>query len=464
MRISLNKTALITGGSIIHGSGVIFDGVAYDSRDIKEGQLFAAIKGERADGHAFARSAVKAGAVAVLAEKDPFPDEDIAPVLLVKDTVKALQETAHDCRSSFMGKVIGLTGTAGKTTTKELLANILSVRGKTFRSPMNLNTQIGISSSILSCDGDEKFWVLEAGISHPDDMDELGALIEPDLAIILNVGPGHSLGLGDKGTAHYKSRLLRYRRLSYPSLVSADYPDLAEETAHLPEIAYFSSKRTDVPYSARYLGTDENGKGKYALMLDGTPLEVHAELTGEYAAENIIAAAAAASLLGLSPVEIAEGIRSSGFHDHRFVRQEISGWKIIDDSYNANPLSMKRMLLAAKELAGGGNFLCMLGAMGELGDISEHEHERLGEFLASLDCSAVFWQGNYADQVRHGLEKNNASALFKTVDSPENFLEEFLRWKDGAHAGSGTVIFKGSRVNHLENNVKIFTEWVSNVL
>ena len=464
MRISLKEAAKITGGTVVHGTDITFNGVSYDSRQIANGQLFAAVKGEHADGHDFAKAAVENGGSAVLAERDPFSGESVAPVLIVKDSVQALQAMAHDCRSRFSGKVIGLTGTAGKTTTKELLANILSVNGKTFRSPMNLNTQIGISTSILSADGDEMFWVLEAGISHPNDMDELGSMIEPDLAIILNVGAGHSLGLGDKGTAYYKARLLRYRRPSHPALISDDYPDLKRETLGLPDIAFFSTQNPDVPFYAKYIGTDEAGKGLYALKLDGAHLEVRTELAGEYAAENIIAAAAAAYLLGLSPDEIAVGVQSCGFHTHRFSRSQINGWNIIDDSYNANPLSMQKMLLAAREIAGKGELVCMLGAMGELGEVAEKEHERLGELLASLPCSAVFWQGNYAEQVKHGLDTMHASSVFKKVDSPEEFLEKFLQWKNAGNVGTGTVFFKGSRVNYLENNVKIFSDWVSHVV
>ncbi len=464
MRISLSRAAGVTGGTVIHGRDIIFSGAAHDSREVAVGQLFAAIRGEHTDGHAYAEAAAASGAAAILAERDPFPGRDAAPVLLVPDTVKALLAIAHDARLSFGGKVVGLTGTAGKTTTKELLSNILSVRGKTFRTPRNLNTQIGVSTSILCAEGDEKFWVLEAGISHPGDMEELAALIEPDLAVILNVGAGHSLGLGDKGTAHYKARLLHYRRPSGTALVSADYPGLLAETSGLPDVLYFSTSRRDVPFHASYRGTDKDGRGIYDLSLEGTHLEVRSELAGEYAAENIIAAAAAAHLLGLSPEEIAQGVRSAGFHAQRFVRSELGGWTIIDDSYNANPLSMKRMLLAAKELAGEKDLICMLGAMGELGDVAESEHAALGEFLAGLPCSAIFWQGGHAEDVKKGLDSKNSSVLFRTVGSPEEFMEEFLRWKDAAQVRNGTVLFKGSRVNKLENNVKIFKDRVSHVL
>lgn len=458
MQMTLEQAARHTQATVINISPVTLTGACTDNRQAKPGDIFVAIRGERVDGHDFAEAAISAGAKAVLAERDPFGARAIAPVLIVKDSTLALGRIAHAWRLAFRGKVVGITGTAGKTTTKELLAHILSMAGKTARNSMNLNSQTGMPISMLSTDGDEAFWVMEAGISHPNDMDELGAILQPDLAIILNVGAGHCLGLGDKGTAYYKSRFLRHIAKGGRALVSADYDDLSMEAHSLREdTVFFSIKGKDVPYKAMYLGIDETGRGHYRLELNGENLAVTSALSGSYAVENIIAAAAAAHLFGIDAEKIRKGIESATFPAQRFARHETQGWTVIDDTYNANPLSAKRMLEAAAELAAGKDFVCVMGAMGELGSVAEEEHEHLGRELARTGCKAVFWVGNYAAYVKKGLNSLGFSGFFAAVPEPENFLPLFESWEQSqSRSESGIIIFKGSRVNRMERIVNLF--------
>ena len=464
--MTLEQAARAAGAEILYPADVEIRGVVSDNRQVTPGQMFVAIVGERADGHDFASAAVQAGAVAVLAQHDPFAGRSEAPVLLVDDCVKALGRLGHAWRETFRGRVVGITGTAGKTTTKELLAHILSVHGKTAKNRMNLNSQIGMPISMMAADGDEMFWVMEAGISHPDDMDELGPVMEPDLAIILNVGTGHALGLGGKGTAYYKSRLLAHIRKGGTALVSADYEDLVKEArAVRPDAVFFSTHGKPVPYRAGYLGLDEKGRGNYRLWLDGEELDVSCALSGPYAAENIIAAAAAAHLLGLSSGEIRQGVESAPFPSQRFTRHELPGWTVIDDTYNANPLSAARMIEAAVELAKGKTFVCVMGAMGELGDVAEAEHRTLGRRLADSGCAAVFWTGGHAEEVQAGLADEHYTGFFAVVPRPEDFLPALECWEKSRHDGkNGLVLFKGSRVNRMERLVTLFMEQKSHAL
>ena len=461
MLMTLEQAAKAADAKILYpAEGVTLCGAASDNRKVRPGQLFAAIPGEKADGHDFARAAVEAGAAAVLAQRDPFGGEALAPVLLVENSVAALGRIGHAWRMAFTGRVAGITGTAGKTTTKELLAHILSQKGKTARNLLNLNTQVGMPVSMMAADGDEAFWVMEAGISHPDDMDELGPVMQPDLAIVLNVGAGHTQGLGQKGTAHYKARLLRYVRKDGIALVSADYDDLVREVrAVCPGATFFSVTGRPVPYRASYLGIDENGRGNYRLWLDGASLDVNCALSGSYAAENIIAAASAAHLFGLSREEIAEGIRTAPLPEQRFNRRDLPGWILIDDTYNANPLSSGRMIEAAAELAHDRVFACVMGEMLELGDVAEEEHRALGRTLAASGCHAVFWAGGHADDVEQGLKASGFSGFFAAMASPEDFADALDRWDASRRTGRpGLVLFKGSRGNRLERYVNLFAE------
>ena len=464
--MTLEEAARAAHAKVLNAADVTLRGAVSDNREAKAGDLFAAIVGERADGHSFARAAVQAGAAAVLAERDPFDGEHAAPVLVVDSTVQALGRIGHAWRERFAGRVAGITGTAGKTTTKELLAHILSMRGETAKNRMNLNSQIGMPMSMMAADGDETFWVMEAGISHPNDMDELGTIMEPDLAVILNVGPGHSLGLGGRGTAYYKSRLLAHVKKGGQALVSADYEDLVREARSIrPDAVFFSTQGRAVPYRAGYLGLDENGRGNYRLWLDGEELDVSCALSGPYAAENIIAAAAAARLFGLSCEEIRKGVESAPFPAQRFTRHDLADWIVIDDTYNANPLSAARMIEAAAELAKGRTFVCVMGAMGELGDVAETEHRRLGRTLADSGCAAVFWTGDHADEVKEGLAEERFAGFFAEVPQSADFLPALQRWEETRHDGKkGLVLFKGSRVNRMERLVTLFMEQKSHAL
>ncbi len=466
MLMTLEATAKAAHATVLHPANISLTGATSDNRTVLHGQLFVAIQGERVDGHTFAASAVHAGAAAVLAERDPFAGKGTAPVLLVQDSVKALGLIAHAWRTSFRGKVVGLTGTAGKTTTRELLTHILSCHGKTACTAMNLNTQVGMPVSMLATDGDEKFWVMEVGISHPNDMDELGSILEPDLALILNVGVGHTLGLGSKGTAYYKSRLLDHLKKDGIALISADYEELLREARVIrPDAIFFSTSGRTAPYQAKYLGLDRQDRGHYRLWLTGETFDVDCVLSGAYAAENIIAAAAAAHIFGVPRHEIVRGIQCAPLPYQRFNRQDMGAWTVIDDTYNANPLSSVRMIEAAHELAHGRPFLCVMGTMAELGNMAGVEHRKLGQALARSGCKAVFWTGDHAADVEKGLVKEAFTGWYTAISTPPELLRALTCWKEKTQSASGgLILFKGSRSNHMERFMKLFKEWVCHAI
>ena len=491
----------VTDGSVTVTS------VVTDSREAVAGSLFVCIAGERVDGHDYAARAVEQGAVAVLASR---PLEGLSvPVLLVQDTVRALGAVAALWRGKSSARVVGITGSAGKTTVKELLAHVLSRRGKTACNALNLNNQVGMPLCMLKTDGDEDFWVFEAGISHEGDMDELGAILQPDLALILNVGAAHTEGLGERGVAWHKSRLLAHLAPEGQALVSADYDDLVREArAVFGDVLFFTASGRPLSYRAAYAGCSDGVHGQYRLWLDGRPCDVIAPFRGDYGTENCIAVAAAAHMLGLTAEEIAAGFADAQLPPQRFARSRRGNWDIVDDTYNANPLSMARMLdavaaaahmlgLTAEEIAAGfadaqlppqrfarsrrGNwdivddtynanplsmarmldaaaesaqkrpFVVVLGEMRELGSVADREHERLGRHLAQLRPVLVFWRGGHADAVRDGLEHGLYTGKFLPVDSGEAFVQA-LREHLPAETGEqgGLMLFKGSRGNHLE--------------
>ncbi|WP_206214937.1 MULTISPECIES: UDP-N-acetylmuramoyl-tripeptide--D-alanyl-D-alanine ligase [unclassified Desulfovibrio] len=422
-----------------------------DSREAAPGALFVCVPGARVDGHDFAASAVERGAGAVLASR-PLPEVTAlsVPVLVVPDTVKALGRLAAHWRDRTAAKVVCVTGTAGKTTLKEALAAILAVRGKTAKTPLNHNNQIGMPCAVLDTDGDEDFWVMEAGISHEGDMDELAAILRPDLAVILNVGPGHTEGLGGKGVAWHKARLLAHLAPGGTALVSADYADLVAEPKALGvSPVFFSTVQGRAPYTA---AMEDGAAGRCRLELAGESFSVDTPFRGAFGAENAIAAAAAAHLLGLSEDEICRGFAEAPLPPRRSARKELGPWRVIDDTYNANPLSMRRMLEAAAEeaLGAGLPLAAVLGEMGELGAESARHHAELGRLLGRLGVDAVYWKGGHGEDVRAGLvaENPHTAPRWTPVTGPEDFVRAWVgeeRFPDGA-----VVLFKGSRANRLE--------------
>jgi UDP-N-acetylmuramoyl-tripeptide--D-alanyl-D-alanine ligase len=434
-----------------------------DSREVRPGALFVCIKGEHVDGHDFTPQAEKSGASAILASRAlPLTD---TPVLQVPDTIKALGRIAAHWRGSTQARVTGVTGTAGKTTLKELLAQLLSTHGKTARNALNYNNQIGMPRAMLATDGDEDFWVMEAGISREGDMEELGEILRPDLGLILNVGSGHTEGLGRKGVAAHKATLLRNLSSGGRALISADYPDLVREVAATgAQTHFFSVREHTAQYYAAYEGLAHPYQGSgpphglYRICLDGTWMKITTPFSGKYNAENCIAAAAAAHMLGLSCDEIAAGLACIKTPEQRFSHKRLGQWDIFDDTYNANPLSMRRMLEASRELAKDREFVPVLGEMRELGDMALEEHEKLGRYLADLTPTGVIWKGGYAENILAGLRKKGYAGPFFTIRKREEFMSvirELLNKKETNSKG-GVILFKGSRANKLEEELAEF--------
>ena len=481
MRLTYNEIAAHLGLSALEGDIVLTVAVT-DSREAAPGALFVCIPGSRVDGHEFVSAAVALGASAVLASK-PLPLAGV-PVLLVEDTVKALGKIAALWRDKTRAKVVGVTGTAGKTTLKEVLAQVLAVRGKTAKNALNNNNQIGMPRAMLATDGDEDFWVMEAGISHEGDMEELSSVLRPDLGVILNVGAGHTEGLGKKGVAWHKSRLLTNLAPGGIGLVCADYPDLVRDArATGAELHFFSATGRAVEYRASYAGpapatpsagsaapaattptaadAPDDRRGLYHLWLDGARCVVTAPFRGEYGAENVVAVAAVAHQLGLSNAEIAQGLAQSNLPVQRFNQTRLGQWLLIDDTYNANPLSMRRMLDAAAERAAGRLFVPVLGEMLELGSQAAEEHEALGRHLADLKPAAIFWKGGHGEDIRAGLTRGGYTGPWFEVYDAAAFASEWAQLAQGAFAGNkagGVMLFKGSRGNRLECLLQTLTE------
>lgn len=454
MRLGLKEIArflnLPDGG---YGGGHI-DGVCIDSRQAAPGNLFVCLPGENVDGHDFADKAVKAGCAAVLATR-PLPDIAV-PVFVAEDAEKALADLAAWRRGVTKAKVICLTGTAGKTTLKDTLAAIMGVAHNVAATKGNHNNQIGLPLTILNAPEEAEYWILEAGISHAGDMDLLGSIARPYLAIILNIGPGHTEGLGGEGVAWHKSRLLKYLAPGGKALVNIDYPELVAACADTGAAPiYFSGKSGhDCQF---YL--EEQGPGWQKANLAGQSFTFKTPFASSFGAENTVAAAAAAYVLGEKPDNIAKGFASINLPEHRYREMSLpDNIFVVDDTYNANPLSMERALasFAAQARQKRLPIYLILGAMGELGQEAGICHQNLGRWLAAIEPAKIFWKGPYKDMVANGYAETGGKGKLIEVEKPADFVKA---WQgNNLPLNNLAALFKGSRANNLEEFVAAFLE------
>jgi UDP-N-acetylmuramoyl-tripeptide--D-alanyl-D-alanine ligase len=443
MNLTLRDIALRLNGSVLTGFDAdrVVTAVRTDSREVVPGDLFFCLKGERFDAHDYASQVAAAGASAIVASRC-LPDVS-CPVILVEDTQAALGALARFWRDSVAAKVVAITGTAGKTTAKELLAQTLASVLRVAKNHKNFNNQVGLPLSMLAATGQEDVWVMEAGISKPQDMAELGAIIAPDLGLVLNIGPAHLEGLGDiAGVAKAKAALLCFVKPGGKGLCSMDYPELWDEARRvLPEVIGFSAQNSFATYYARFEEPLPGGRGLYEIIVDGQAFWAELPACGAHFAENAAAVAGACHIMGLTPEQIAQGLSGAVLPDQRFCCREAGTWLVVDDTYNANPLSMRRSIEAARLLAGSGKLVLVLGDMKELGAGAAKAHEELGAAIKTVTPEAVFFQGEFATSVARGA----ADAVDVTaVSEPAQVLAAL------ASMHGGTVLVKGSRSCRME--------------
>ncbi len=453
MRLSLAEIAAAIGAPLPDGAGgvAVLRAVA-DSRQARPGDLFACLPGGKADGHDFAAGAVARGASAVLAAR-PLPDV-AAPVLVTPDVLAALGVLARWARLRAKARVVAVTGSAGKTTLKEMVAQVLSSRFTVARNHKNFNNQLGLPLTILEATGREDFWVLELGISRLGDMEELGAVALPDVAVVHNIGPAHLEGLGSlQGVARAKAALLGFLREGGTGVVNRCYPELWEAAlAHRRALVSLST-RADVAADVTCLWRDGAGPGmgRFRLDIRGEALDCELPYPGEHFSENVAAVFAVAMLAGFPAAETAAALAEPVSVEGRFCCREAGCLTLIDDTYNANPLSMRRAVECAARMAAGRSLILVLGDMLELGAGAAGEHRELGRFIAAHAASAVIWRGAQAESVRLGLGNGDWPGRFAVAPDAAAFSAAWA----AAVPAEGVVLFKGSRSCRMEEFLRL---------
>ena len=428
-----------TGGKVISGDMDTFTGISIDSRTIKAGELFVAIRGRRFDGHNFLLEALDRGSGAII---DNPPGEAVngKTIILVNDTLQALQGVARYMRLKRDIPVIGITGSNGKTTTKELIASILGTGYRVLKNAGNLNNHIGLPLSLTKIDDADQIVVLEMGASAPGEIKELSEIAVPNCGVLTNISQAHLEGFKDLLT----TRKTKLELLDYvgAAVVNADDAFLMEgvRTSGFKGEVITYGIRNPAEIQATDIRLCEKGSILCLGIAGNESVEVYPKISGMFNIYNLLAAASVGYLFKISVPSIKSAIDSFAGLPMRLEIRELNDVKIISDAYNANPASMEE---AIKELVRikKGRTIAVLGDMLELGSYEEEAHKRLGRFMSGLPVDVFIAVGRLMS-VAASEFKGNVHVLQNATEAGR-LLREISRKGD-------TVLIKGSRGMNME--------------
>lgn len=442
-------------------------GVSIDSRAIKEGDIFICIKGERFDGHDFIPEAIKNGAAAICFCRDKavilgskIPRNAIA----VRNTITALSELARYHRKRFSIPLIGITGTNGKTTAKEMLASILSSKYKVLKNQGTQNNIIGLSLALLRLDTSHEIAVLELGTNHFGEIAELCRICAPTVGLITNIGPAHLEFFGDEnGVLREKWELIE--RLAFPRIGILNVDDIRlkeklSRAAGANPVRNYSatSKKKEVSNGVNFFTFGLAHKAdfmaerilqkdrKISFYIKNYPIEL--KTVSKVNVYNALSAYAAARIFSIDANDIMDKLKHFQFPKARFQRKRINGFYVIDDAYNANPASMRNAIDAFSNLRTRGRKIAIIGDMLELGQKAGQLHRRMGRVLAESSIDMIIGVGRLSHLACDAaLEQAglNHKVIYKcdTVDQARDILLSLLKKGD-------FVLLKGSRAMRLE--------------
>ncbi len=428
------------------GADVRFDNVGSDSRHIKAGQLFVALKGEHFDGNTFAVEAINKGAAAVVVSDASVQAQ---PGLLVQDTRLALGELAKYWRGKFTAPVVAITGSNGKTTTKEMLTAILNAtgkgNGKVHATYGNLNNDIGLPLTLLKLNATHEYVVVEMGMNHLGEIDYLTHIAKPDVAVINNAGTAHIGELGSRDNiAQAKGEIFAGLQADGIAVINADNDFAAYwQSLNLQRKVVTFGLNAQADVTATYQEAD--GFSLVNLHTPNGQVDFKLQVQGAHNIGNALAASAAAYALGVSNTDIANGLESfSGVYGRLERKAGLNNAVLIDDTYNANPDSMRAAIGVLAKLAG--EKILVLGDMGELGADARNMHAEIGAYAKAAGLKTLYCLGELSTEM---VKAFGAGA--QHLGSPQEVFEAILPQL----ASGTTVLVKGSRFMQMERVVNL---------
>lgn len=442
--MSLQQAAEILNG-VIQGVDCEFFGVSNDSRKIQDGDLYVALRGERFDGHRFVADAVSNGAVAAMV--DSYQGVDL-PQLKVADCHQALGKLAASWRESYTGLVVGITGSNGKTTVKEMAAAILHQKGKVLATQGNLNNDIGMPLTLLSLSADDNYAVIEMGANHRGEIDYLTHISHPDVALITNAGPAHLEGFGTlEGVAEAKGEIYGGLMKTGAAIINAD-DDFA---------GYWATLCDDKKIIRFALDHEADVKGEWQANEQGGELSINTpqgscqlqlKVSGRHNAMNALAACAATMAVGAELQDVKKGLSEfSAVKGRLNIINAGSGIRLIDDTYNANPGSLKAGIEVLNALSG--EHWLVLGDMAELGAESEQLHRQVGQDALDMNVDKLLATGENSQAAVQAFGEQGH--FFSTQDELIAFIKQTLH-------ENVNILIKGSRAMQMEKVVEALTE------
>lgn len=451
--LTFTDLARITQGELINFAAVkgsahnvsSFENVSIDTRSLSAGDLFVALNGPRYDGHDFLKDAFEHGAAGAVVCSNYCEAETVTgkPVIAVQETLQAMQDLARwNCKQSD-ALTIGITGSVGKTTTRHMIHTVLSESFAGIQSPRNYNNQIGVPLSLLQLNEEHEFGVIEFGASAPGEISELASWAEPDFGVLTRIGPAHLESFGSLETV-IQSKAELIDAIAQNGLIF-----LPEETARIPEI------RRRLPPGAITTGQSKEchlcaqdirfQKGWLNFSVDGESFRL--QVPGKHFLDSALITIGLARELGMTSNQIQNGLDQFQPVPGRCELRMIGSWTVLNDCYNASPLSVTAGLESLCELAGVKHRIAVLGDMLGLGNQSEYYHHEVGKQVANFNIDFLITYGSYACDVASGAHQAGMSpSRIGAFDDFEAMQEILSLWLDKQSA----ILLKGSRNMQME--------------
>lgn len=452
--LSLNQLAEFAGVVRQNGLGErLVTNLSTDSRTLHPGDLFVALRGDNFDGHKFIGQAMERGAAGAIVEKNwtgkPAPDFSL---LRVDDTLAAYQQIAGAYRRSLGLKVVAITGSNGKTSTKDFTASVLSRRFRVTKTDGNFNNHVGLPQTMLRASGSDEVAVWEIGMNHPGEIAPLAALARADLAIVTNVGVAHIEFMGSREAIAQEKGELAASLGPNGILLLNSGDEFAETIARRTSAKVIFAGLENGAVRADEIVQTASG-AEFSILEGAHRCHAVLPVPGLHMVQNALFAIGAGRALGVSLEDCAAGLASAPLSQARLQLKHLHGLQFIDDSYNANPESTKAALLTLKELETGGQRIAILGHMAELGAESERGHREVGEAAASLGIDRLIAFGPGSAPIA-GAAAAAGLTNSSVVESPEQVADLLVRL---ARPGD-LVLVKGSRAARTERVLEAFAK------
>ncbi|MBW2247812.1 MAG: UDP-N-acetylmuramoyl-L-alanyl-D-glutamate--2,6-diaminopimelate ligase [Deltaproteobacteria bacterium] len=458
-----------TGGDLLSGDlEHSFSGISIDSRSISMDKLFVAIKGDTHDGHRFTGHVIERGVSGLLIERTKIhtlpgkePTENGMVCVTVNDTIRALGDLAAFHRKRSSAAVVAITGSNGKTSTRKMTAGVVSRRFSTLSTYGNLNNHIGLPLTLLNLNVDHKWAVLELGMNHPGEIKRLGEICSPDIGVITNIGPAHLEGLGSlDAVMQAKGELLEEIKPDGTAVLNADDPRLLHLAHSTSRKVLFFGRSKNARIRALSVKGTETGLC-FDLALDEERIAVDLKTPAVFMISNALAAAAVGYLLGLTAGEIKDGLEAFKPVTGRMnILKTGRGITIIDDTYNANPDSMKTAINTLRSLKGNHTGILVAGDMLELGAHAESMHRNIGKIAAGSNIAKLYVTGEFARTVAEGAMDQDMNPRDIFTGTKEQILEDI---KYRLNPGDW-ILIKGSRGMTMETIVQGLLDWEGNII